>query len=405
MKTTNLLIFGMLYTSIGFFGACSSDDNNGTDTEDGTDEMLTEVINNYVDRTVLPTYSEMKENVWTLLEKVTKFKETGSQSDLNSACDAWRAARKPWEKSEGFLFGPAHDQGLDPHLDSWPLLMDNINNVLNSTIDLSSTNVRETLNQSAIGFHTLEYLLFQDSQPRTAGTITDRQKEYMLAVATILRDDALSLWALWSGGEERATARDTKILFGSGVAGDDYEEGLDLAITEGGFAATFTNPVMVTGSRYKTRSDVINQIVDGCVDIANEVGDQKIGNPWRGHDVYAVESWYSWNSLEDYENNIISIENTYLGGPEGSRDRSTSLSFWVASKKIVKNGATIDGNQMDKDITAAIQATRAAINPATGIPYPFRTQVEKQQNADKVEAAMDRCSELKTQLERIKTLL
>jgi len=177
MKTTNLLIFGMLYTSIGFFGACSSDDNNGTDAEDGTDEMLTEVINNYVDRTVLPTYSEMKENVWTLLEKVTKFKETGSQSDLNSACDAWRAARKPWEKSEGFLFGPAHDQGLDPHLDSWPLLMDNINNVLNSTIDLSSTNVRETLNQSAIGFHTLEYLLFQDSQPRTAGTISDRQKK------------------------------------------------------------------------------------------------------------------------------------------------------------------------------------------------------------------------------------
>lgn len=405
MKTTNLLLLGLLCSLMGLFGACSDDKNNGTETEEGTDKLLTEVINNYVDRTVLPTYSDMKETVWTLLEKVTKFKETGSQSDLNSACEAWRASREPWEKSEGFLFGPAHDQGLDPHLDSWPLLMDNINNVLNSTIDLSSSNVRETLNQSAIGFHTLEYLLFQDSQPRTASTITDRQKEYMLAVATILRDDALSLWALWSGGEEGATTRDTKILFGSGIAGDDYEEGLDLAITEGGFAATFMNPVMITGARYKTQADVINQIVDGCVDIANEVGDQKIGNPWRNKDVYAVESWYSWNSLEDYENNIISIENSYLGGPEGNRDRSSSLSAWIASQSVVKNGTTINGKQMDEDITAAIQATREAINPATGIPYPFRTQVEKQQNADKVEAAMDRCSELKTQLERIKTLL
>ena len=29
--------------------------------------------------------------------------------------------------------------------------------------------------------------------------------------------------------------------------------------------------------------------------------------------VLKVESWYSWNSLDDYENNIISIQNAYLG--------------------------------------------------------------------------------------------
>ena len=51
----------------------------------------------------------------------------------------------------------------------------------------------------------------------------------------------------------------------------------------------------------------VEQIIDGCLDIANEVGEAKIGDPLALYNsgqtteaLYAVESWYSWHSREDY---------------------------------------------------------------------------------------------------------
>ena len=67
----------------------------------------------------------------------------------------------------------------------------------------------------------------------------------------------------------------------------------------------------------------VEQIIDGCCDIANEVGNAKIGDPydlWNSGQqtkaLYAVESWYSWHSIDDYSNNILSVRNA--AGVEGS---------------------------------------------------------------------------------------
>lgn len=49
----------------------------------------------------------------------------------------------------------------------------------------------------------------------------------------------------------------------------------------------------------------VQQLIDGCADIANEVGTAKIGDPYDLYvsgqtekALYAVESWYSWPSRE-----------------------------------------------------------------------------------------------------------
>ena len=65
--------------------------------------------------------------------------------------------------------------GLDPNMDSWPLDQNGIVQVLNSQNwdDLEwSGNFDEEdeaigAAQSVRGYHTLEYLLFKDGQPRT----------------------------------------------------------------------------------------------------------------------------------------------------------------------------------------------------------------------------------------------
>ena len=99
-----------------------------------------------------------------------------------------------------------------------------------------------------------------------------------------------------------------------------------------GYAAKFKSH---NGGEFTSGLSCIEQLIDGCIDIAGEVGQAKIGDPYdlyvsgkTNEALYAVESWYSWHSRDDYTNNIYSIRNAYYG----SRDcrnwlKSTMLSW------------------------------------------------------------------------------
>lgn len=136
---------------------------------------LVPVVKNYVNVVVLPTYSDLKDRVATLYDKVNALAANPTNQAFKNACDAWISAREPWEKSEAFLFGPVADQGLDPNMDSWPLDQAAIVNILNSgdysqmewSGDYSEDSEAISAAQNVRGFHTLEFLLFKDGQART----------------------------------------------------------------------------------------------------------------------------------------------------------------------------------------------------------------------------------------------
>ena len=140
-----------------------------------TDAVLNPVVTQYVDAVVVPTYKSLKEKNDALYNAVIVLADNPSNSAFETACDAWITAREPWEKSEAFLIGPVANLGLDPNMDSWPLDQNGIVQVLNSQNwdDLEwSGNFDEEdeaigAAQSVRGYHTLEYLLFKDGQPRT----------------------------------------------------------------------------------------------------------------------------------------------------------------------------------------------------------------------------------------------
>lgn len=136
--------------------------------------------------------------------------------------------------------------------------------------------------------------------------------------------------------------------------------------------------------------ECVKQILDGCIDIATEVGESKIGDPlnkWNNGQqteaLYSVESWYSWHSRDDYQNNIRSIRNAYYGSRDGSV-ASSSLSSLVASVNSDK----------DKEVKDAIEAARAAIE---AIPQPFRNNI----NCTEAKTAQTKCAELVTVLENL----
>ena len=389
------LLSGLMSLAMAFtFAACGSDKNEPTPTPTPTptpsptptptvsvtEADLSAAVAQYVDGVVLPTYKALAEKNEALNKAVEKFRQSPSDANFEEVANAWLDAREPWESSEAFLFGPVADKGLDPNMDSWPLDQVSIAAILNSadwaalewTGDYDEDDENIEAVQSVRGFHTLEYLTFKDGEPRTVSATTgstdpntmeyaDANKEawanYMQAVAALLRADANTLYADWkesyNGGKSYAE------IFKS----HDGTEGFNSAI------------------------NCIEQIIDGCADIASEVGASKIGDPVSLYEdgkteeaLYAVESWYSWHSRDDYTNNIYSIRNAYFGSLDGSVN-SNSLSALV--KKV--------DEAFDTKVKNAIQATADAIQ---AIPQPFRNNI----NSVEAKNAMDACGNLESVL-------
>ncbi len=137
------------------------------------DATLDEIVTNYVDVVVLPTYSDLQTLNAQLYQAVLTFNSNPTDDNFAAAADAWLEARAPWEQSEAFLFGPVDTYGLDPNMDSWPLDIDAIVQVLNSgnfdELNWSDDDDDDAIEaaQNVRGFHTLEFLLFKNGDPRT----------------------------------------------------------------------------------------------------------------------------------------------------------------------------------------------------------------------------------------------
>ncbi len=90
--------------------ACSDSNTPDNDDELSTKEQsLQRAAGQYVDHTVLPTYSAMADAAVELQKLCHTIRAkhaagTLTSNDIATAGDAWRRARKNWELSEAFLF-------------------------------------------------------------------------------------------------------------------------------------------------------------------------------------------------------------------------------------------------------------------------------------------------------------
>lgn len=133
---------------------------------------LRPIVERYVYGVVVPTYEDLAQKNAALYDAVVALGAHPSNDAFAAACEAWLSAREPWETSEAFLFGPVDELGLDPNMDSWPLDQDAIVKILTSgdysRLDWTDADEADAIEaaQSLRGFHTLEYLLFKNGQPR-----------------------------------------------------------------------------------------------------------------------------------------------------------------------------------------------------------------------------------------------
>lgn len=356
--------------------ACKHDNN-----VEFNDENAAAVAAQFVDHTVAPTYKALAAKTEQLADQLSVLKANPTDVGVRQACETFLAAREQWEKSEAFLFGAAGDFGIDPHIDSWPLDEDAFNTLMQSPAMLEALDAEdgdvvagERFNNALLGFHGIEYILFRDGQPRSAASITTDQWKYVVAVAGDLRNNCYRLEVAWVGDAAPAThkAKLDDLEWGYTVAGGDYSYGQNMK--NAGNA----------GSTYPSRTAALTAIVQGCVDIADEVGSSKIYAAWHGEEVTYIESPYSYMSITDFRNNIISIQNVYMGGVEGQRDENRSLHSMVKG---------LDEN-LDAKVLSAISNTLAKID---AMPAPFALHYSDAANG----AAVEACAELSRTLDEV----
>lgn len=323
----NKLFSYALVASIGLLWSASlSSCNHGEVTisdDEQRDKAYQEIAETFVDKTVVPTYTKMAQKTVDLVEDLRAYRKTPTQENLNKACEDFIESRGWWERSEAFLFGAANDFGIDPHIDSWPLDLPALQKYLEEATNIKELDgedsdivARTKLGQELLGFHGVEYILFENGKPRTAGTISEEHLIYAIAVAGDLRNSCWQLLTAWAG-EEYASKLNKELV-------KHILEDVELPVLVGGRFSYGENMVKAgqPGSLYRSWINAMEDIVSGCNGICDEVGTSKIGKAHTGEDASYIESPYSQRSILDFHDNIISVENVYLGGIEGNRGAS-----------------------------------------------------------------------------------
>lgn len=347
--------------------ACSDDnDSPAPGSSDEQEEALKLVITDYVNNTVVPTYRGLADASMRLADVCDRMCEGGvanlTPALVEEAGREWIAARRYWELSEAWLYGAAADYDIDPHIDTWPLDKSAMDAMLSNTGQMAQMSDRDkageyvgnSLGQGLLGFHAIEYMIFEPSdnsaattQPRPVGRFTQNELYYLAAVADDLRNCCLRLEASWAP-EGSVSASKLAIL-------DDAELAYDTNYGD------YMKNAGSAGSIYVNYASAIQELIVGAQDIADEVGNQKIGRPC-GSGIEAdpdyIESPYALNSITDFVDNIRSVRHAYMGYQPVAGENETYLK--TSTHTLSTYIASIDAN-LDNRIKAAIDDAQNSI--------------------------------------------
>lgn len=364
----SIAMVAIVFATLNFV-SCKRDNDNTVE-----DAQAAAVAEQFVDNTVAPTYTALAAKAEQLASQLAALKANPTNAGVREACETFLAAREQWEMSEAFLFGAAGDFGIDPHIDSWPLDEDAFNTLMNSPAMIEALDSEDgdavagdRLGNALLGFHGIEYILFANGQPKDVSNITANQWIYVVAVAGDLRNHCYQLEVGWIG--DKAPKSHIEKL-------DELEIAYTVAGSENSYGDNMKNAGKA-GSTYSSRTAALMAILQGCSDIADEVGSSKIYAAWHGEDITYIESPYSQKSIIDFHDNIVSIRNAYMGGVEGKRDESKSLHNYVN-----KINASLDARVLN-----AIDNALAKID---AMPAPFVLHYSDAANGE----AVDACSAL-----------
>ena len=252
--------------SLGIWGAIAISASLITGCGDNTDQN--DVSSAMVDSVVLPSYSRLSNASQDLNQALQNLVNNPTKSTFDKAKRSWRSARKTWEVTETWAYGPAETLDFDPNLDDWPVST----NELAATLDSKSNFTAKTLQNldtTSRGFHGIEYVLFGRNN-NLVEDLSSNELAYLKSAGEDLENNADGLLQAWSGSEG----------FGSTVVKADPRSAI---------------------------ADILAGM-EGCL---AEVADGKLGGAFDTNDSGELESTFSGNTGTDIVFNIKGVKTAW----------------------------------------------------------------------------------------------
>lgn len=386
--------------------ACSENDGPMTGN-DAQEDALRPVVEDYVNNTVVPTYRGLADAALRLSETCRSMCDGGVEAltpeQITDAGREWIEARRYWELSEAWLFGGAAVYSIDPHIDTWPLDKAAMNRMLNNAAQMAQMSdaesageyVGSSLGQGLLGFHAIEYMLFEPADalsavtaPRPVGKFTQNELFYLAAVAADLRNCCLRLEASWA---DEGTVDQAKLDILDGAE-------LDYAVNYGYYMKNAGK----AGSIYVNYASAVQEMIIGAQDIADEVGNQKIGNPVGSGleaDPDYIESPYALNSITDFIDNLRSVRHFYCGYSQYGAETETYIKPSVHTLSGYVAG-------IDKDLDTRIKAAiDNAIDAISRMKEPFASTSQDASMKNVNFAAVNACNDVVDILDELLELI
>jgi putative iron-regulated protein len=251
------------------------------DPTPATPQLTSAIITDISNNVIISTYNDLKTKGVILYQNVQTFTSAMNETNLSACKQSWRDCRSAWEQSESFLFGPVSTQNIDPHIDTWPVNFADLDSVLNSSA-VFTTGYVDSLDDALRGFHPIEYLLFGVNGNKAATAFTNRELDFLNALALNLKTLTTQVAVNW-----------------------------DVNTTNNYF--TVFNTAGSGSSIYSTQRSAYEEMVNAMIGICDEVANGKITEPYTAQDPSLEESPFSFNSITDFTNNIRGVKNVYLG--------------------------------------------------------------------------------------------
>jgi predicted lipoprotein len=354
-----------ILVSVTLLSACGSDND---DDNTSFDFDATPLITNLTEDVIVAGYVDLNTKAEAFIAAITTLSTDKTEANLAAAQQAWKDVRQPWEQGESHIFGPVDSLSIDPHLDSWPLNTSDLQALLENQDSFTADSVRNS-NDDVQGFHTMEFLLFGDGvedNTKAITEMTDLEIEYLAATAEVFNGYTQDLEDAWLVASDANNA--------SSEAYKDYLLETDNEI-------------------YSSQVGVVEELVNGLIGIVDEVGNGKIAEPFGSDinsiDTSLVESQYSWNSLADFTNNIIGVQNVYRGEFEDAADAQGIIDFVDAADSEL-------ASRVDEEIATVIANIQAI---AGSDDLPFRQAIGDADARVRIQTAIDSLTLLQASLE------
>ena len=154
MRFTNIfkagLCLSLLSTSL-LLSSCDQDKPKNPEKQYDTSK----VIANTIDIVTVRSFEDLTAEVTALDKACMELQKSPTQANLDKARELWKVARKTWEQTEAFGFGPVgeldqdnkisegednYPLDIDPNMDTWPVDVSLMNQTIASNEPITKEN-------------------------------------------------------------------------------------------------------------------------------------------------------------------------------------------------------------------------------------------------------------------------